>query len=282
MIQIALPNKGALSDEALRLVQDAGYRVRRDRRDLAVRDVEHDIEFIFLRPRDIATYVSRGILEVGITGQDLALDSGVEVEELVELGFGKARFHYAAPAESTLTPDDLGGLRVATSYVRLVEDDLARRGLEATVVPLDGAVEISIRLGVADAIADVVQTGRTLDRAGLKTIGEPILRTQAVLVAQNGGTTRRPAVQRFVERLQGIIVARDFVMVEYDVPQAALDEAVEITPGIEAPTVAPLSKEGWVAVKAMVRQYDVNGIIDDLSALGGKGIIVTDIRTCRI
>lgn len=282
MLQIALPNKGALASDALKLVQEAGYHVRRDRRDLAVRDVENDAEFIFLRPRDIATYVSNGVLELGITGQDLALDSGVTVEELMALGFGTALFHYAVPAESTLTPDDLGGLRIATSYVRLVEDDLARRGLEAEVIPLDGAVEISIRLGVADAVADVVQTGRTLERAGLKTTGDSILRSEAVLVARDEETAARAEVQRFVERLRGIIVARDFVMVEYDVPKEHLRTAVEITPGIESPTIAPLSKEGWAAVKAMVRQRDVQGVVDELSALGAKGIIVTDIRTCRI
>ncbi len=282
MLQIALPNKGALAEDALRLVQEAGYRIRRSRRDLAVRDAENEAEFLFLRPRDIATYVSSGVLELGITGQDLAADSGVDVHELLALGFGKARFHYAVPQESTLTPDDLGGLRVATSYVRLVEEDLARRGVEAAVVPLDGAVGISIRLGVADAVADVVQTGQTLEQAGLRTTGEPLLRSEAVLIGRNGEAGRRAGVRQFVERLRGIIVARAFVMVEYDIPKAQMQEAVVVTPGIEAPTIAPLSKEGWVAVKAMVRQPRVNPVMDRLSALGAKGILVTDIRTCRI
>ena len=282
MLQIALPNKGALSDAALTLVQDAGYRIDRSRRDLAVLDPKNDVEFVFLRPRDIALYVSRGILDLGVTGQDLALDSGAEVEEVLPLGFGKARFHYAVPKESALAPEDFGGLRIATSYERLVEEDLDRRGLEAEVVHLDGAVEISIRLGVADAIADVVQTGGTLRRAGLKTTGDPILRSEAVLVARNGKTARQEAVQRFTQRLKGILVARAFVMVEYDIPQARMEEAVAITPGIESPTIAPLSKKGWVAVKAMTHQRGVNQVIDRLSALGARGIIVTDIRTCRI
>lgn len=282
MLQIALPNKGALSDDAIQLVRDAGYHCRRDRRELAVRDTENDVEFIFLRPRDIAIYVSRGILDLGITGRDLALDSESGVVELMQLGFGKARFMYAVPKESDLTPDDFDGLRVASSYNHLVERDLAGRGLEAEVVHLDGAVEISIRLGVADAIADVVQTGRTLDQAGLKTIGEPVLRSEAVLVGREEKMAENGQVRLFIDRLRGIIVARDYVMIEYDIPEEMVDDACAVTPGIESPTIAPLTKQGWKAVKSMTRSRDINPIIDQLVALGAKGIIVSDIRTCRI
>ena len=283
MLHIALPNKGALSDGAVELVREAGYHCRRYRRELMVRDTENDVEFLFLRPRDIATYVSNGVLDLGITGRDLMSDSGADIVELMPLHFGKARFCYAVPGDSDRTPDDFGGLRIATSYVNLVEQDLARRGIDAQVVPLDGAVEISIRLGVADAIADVVQTGRTLDQAGLKTTGDPILETEAILVARREDFAQRNnGVKLFIDRLRGIIVAREYIMVEYDVPKAKLEQAIDITPGIESPTIAPLSKEGWVAVKAMARRKRINEILDDLSALGAKGIIITDIRTCRI
>lgn len=283
MLQIALPNKGALSEGAVTLADEAGYHCRRRGRELAVRDNEHGVEFVFLRPRDIATYVSKGIIDLGVTGLDLTYDSEADVEHVMDLGFGKAHFCYAVPKSSDKTPDDFtSDTRIATSYDTLVRQDLEKRGVDAQVVPLDGAVEISIQLGVADAIADVVQTGRTIDEAGLKTTGDPILRSQAVLVAQNGKTANREKAERFAERVKGILVAREYVVVEYDLPKDRLDEAREITPGIESPTVSPLSKEEWVAVKAMVRRSRANEIMDDLSEIGARGIIITTIRTCRI
>lgn len=283
MLQIALPNKGALSDGAVELAEAAGYHCRRRGRELAVRDPDHGVEFVFLRPRDIATYVSKGILDLGVTGLDLTYDSGAEVTHVMDLGFGKARFCYAVPKSSDMTPDEFTGeTRIATSYDDLVRQDLAERGVDARVVPLDGAVEISIQLGVADVIADVVQTGRTIDEAGLKTTGDPILHSEAILIAQNDDTAEKEAAQRFAERVHGIIVAREYVVVEYDLPEDRLSEAREITPGIESPTVSPLSKEGWVAVKAMARKNAVNEIMEDLTEIGARGIIITSIQTCRI
>ena len=282
MLQIALPNKGALAEGAVELVREAGYRCRRAGRELTVRDTENGVTFLYLRPRDIAVYVSNGVLDLGITGRDMLIDSRANLEELLPLGFGKARFFYAAPRTGTLTPDTLHGLRIATSYTHLVAQDLARRRVEAQIIPLDGAVEISIQLGVADVIADVVQTGRTLEEAGLKTIGEPILKTEAILVARSHAAAEHNGIRLFIERLRGIIVAREYVMVEYDCPEAHLEAACAITPGIESPTLAPLNKEGWVAVKAMARRRDANPIMDALEDLGAKGIIITDIRTCRI
>ncbi len=283
MLKIALPNKGALSDDAVTLVREAGYSCRRRGRELMTRDAKNEVEFIFLRPRDIATYVSNGVLDLGVTGRDLMIDSHADVEVLLPLRFGQARFCYAVPKGSNLTPDTFTAeTRIATSYTHLVERDLEERGIDATIVPLDGAVEISIELGVADAIADVVQTGRTIDEAGLMTVGDPIIASEAILIAQNGTTAQLDQVQLFVERLRGIIVAREYVMVEYDLPEEQLEKAREITPGIESPTVSPLSKDGWLAVKAMAREERINEIMDHLTALGAKGIIITDIRTCRI
>lgn len=283
MLQIALPNKGALSDGAVELADAAGYHCRRRGRELAVRDPDHGVEFVFLRPRDIATYVSKGILDLGVTGLDLTHDSGADVTHVMDLGFGKARFCYAVPKSSSMTPDDFtSDTRIATSYDDLVRQDLEERGVNAQVVPLDGAVEISIQLGVADVIADVVQTGRTIDEAGLKTVGDPILRSEAILIAQNDTTAEKDVAERFAERVHGIIVAREYVVVEYDLPEDRLSEARDITPGIESPTVSPLSKDGWVAVKSMVKRNDVNEIMDDLTDIGARGIIITTIQTCRI
>jgi ATP phosphoribosyltransferase len=282
MVLIAIPNKGSLSEKAMELVQQAGYNCHRRAKELMVSDPENGVDFVFLRPRDIATYVARGVIDVGITGQDLALESQADVAELLPLGFGRSKFRYAAPKGSGLTPEKLGDKRIATSYPELVRRDMAKRGLDPEIVQLDGAVEISVKLGVADVIADVVQTGGTLIQAGLEIIGDPILQSEAVVIAKCTGKATQEEVKRFLERLQGIVLARDYIMVEYDVPEAALPQACNITPGIESPTISPLNEDGWVAVKSMAGRKDVNRIMDALAELGAKGIIITDIRTCRI
>ena len=282
MMQIALPNKGTLSDAALTLMREAGYRIRRDHRELRVTDSGNGVVVYFLRPRDIAVYVGSGVLDVGITGRDLALDSEADVTELLALGFGRSTFRYAVPADLDITPDQFGGRRIATSYPNLVKADLRTRGLEAAIVRLDGAVETSVQLGVADVIADVVQSGRTLRQAGLRVVGDPILESEAIVIGRYSDIAIREDVATLVKRLEGIVVAREYVMIEYDVEKTVLEAACRVTPGIESPTVAPLSRAGWVAVKAMSKRRDVNRIMDDLQALGAKGILVTDIRTCRI
>ena len=175
MLRIALPNKGSLSGPSDEMLAEAGYRTRRDRRDLVLVDPRAEIEFYYLRPRDIATYVASGRLDLGITGRDLLLDAGAEADEVLALGFGGSTFRYAAPKGEMTGVEDLRGTRIATSYTGLVEQDLERRGIDAEVVHLDGAVEIAVQLGVADAVADVVSTGTTLRRAGLEIIGDAIL-----------------------------------------------------------------------------------------------------------
>lgn len=291
MLKVAIPNKGALSEDTVRIILDAGYHCRRRSRELVVSDADHEVKFIFLRPRDIAVYIRNGILDMGITGRDLMLDSGANLSELLPLGFGHSRFCYAAQAESdfdyapsddALSPERLYSRRIATSYPRLLKQDLDRRGVRANIIPLDGAVEIAIGLGVADLIADVVQSGRTLREMGLVVIGDPILHSEAVLVARTPDVVEEEAAYLFVERIRGIVVAREYVMIEYDIPKSMLTNACNITPGIESPTVSPLSKKGWVAVKSMSRRKDANLIMDRLVKIGAKGIIVTDIRTCRL
>lgn len=281
MLRIAIPNKGSLSEGAMTLIKEAGYKCKRWSRELMVTDAENEIDFIFLRPRDIATYVSKGIIDLGITGRDLMLDSEAEARELLPLGIGKSRFRYAVPKDSGLTPEKFGGLRIAASYANLVKQDCAKRGVEADVVKLNGAVEISVQLGVADVIADVVESGRTLKEAGLEVVGDCILESEAVVIT---GSDRELCEDSklFLKRLEGILVARNYKMIEYDVPKNALDKATALTPGIASPTVAPLQDPEWVAVKAMIKKKEVNAAMDGLSDLGAKGIIITDIHTCRI
>lgn len=282
MLQIAIPNKGALSEEAVGLLKEAGYKCSRYGRELIVTDKGNNIDFVFLRPRDIAVYVGKGIIDLGITGRDLAIDSRSEVTEIQALNFGNSAFHYAVPKDSGLTPDKFGGLRIATSYPEIVRLDLEERGISAEIVRLDGAVEISIQLGVADAIADVVESGRTLKEAGLEVVGESLMKSEAILIARDSKIAKTAEVKRLTGRLRGILVARQYAMVEYDIPCGKLDEACKLTPGIESPTISPLSKPDWVAVKAMIKQKESNHIMDELHKIGARGIIVTNLRSCRL
>ena len=280
MLRIAIPNKGTLSGPASQMLRDAGYRQRTDPKDLVCRDEANNVEFFYLRPRDIATYVGSGDLDLGMTGRDLLVDSGVPAQELLDLGFGGATFRWAAPAGSLESADQIGGRRIATAYPGVVERYLTEHDLKADVVRLDGAVENAVRLGVADLIADVVETGTTLRQAGLVTVGEPILRSSAILIGPSAATEVR--TDQLIRRLQGVLVARSYVMLAYDVRADLLETASSLTPGIESPTVSPLHREGWVAVQAMVRRTDVHRIMDELYELGARAILVTDISNCRL
>jgi ATP phosphoribosyltransferase len=281
MLRIAVPNKGTLAGPAAQTLRDAGYRQRSDDRDLTCRDDANDVEFFYLRPRDIATYVGSGDLDLGITGRDLLVDAGGAAEEIMDLDFGGATFRLAARPDTVSSADEIAGRRIATAYPGVVERYLDERGIKAEVIRLDGAVENAVRLGVADLVADVVSTGTTLRQAGLEVIGEPILRSSAVLVRRSGAPSNGRTDQ-LVRRLQGVLVARRYVMVAYDVRADLLDRATALTPGIESPTISPLHREGWVAVQAMVLRRDVHRTMDELYDLGARAILVTDIHNCRL
>ena len=281
MLRIAVPNKGSLAEAASDVLREAGYRQRQDGAELMLEDPENDVEFFYLRPRDIAVYVGEGTLDVGITGRDLLLDSGANAEEVLALGFGESTFRWAAAPGLIARDLDLAGSRIATSYPGIVRAWLRERGIEATVIRLDGAVESAVRLGVADVVADVVSTGTTLRQAGLEIVGRPILESQAVVVRRTGAAD--PAgFPVFERRLQGVLVARSFVMMDYDIPVERVEEAVALTPGIESPTVSPLHREGWVAVRSMVPREDAQPVMDQLWDVGARGILVTDIHACRV
>ncbi len=281
MLRIAVPNKGSLAEPAAQMLREAGYKVRRDLKELVVSDPDNEVELFYLRPRDIAVYVGSGTVDAGITGRDLLLDSGSDAVEVMGLGFGRSTFRYAARAGSLAEVAQIAGKRVATSYPGLVAAHLAGAGVSAQVVRLDGAVETAITLGVADVIADVVETGATLRSQGLAVFGEPILTSEAVLIRRaqvpddNGvGVLRR--------RLLGVVTARDYVLLDYDVPAALVEQACRITPGLESPTVSPLHDPAWVAVRAMVPRKGTNRVMDELYDLGARGILVTHIAACRL
>ena len=281
MLRIAVPNKGSLSEPAAAMLKEAGYRTRRDPKELVVSDAENGVELFYLRPRDIAVYVGSGTVDCGITGRDLLLDSGSAAVELMALGFGTSTFRYAARPGTASALADVAGHRVATSYPGLVEKHLADAGVPASVVRLDGAVETAITLGVADVIADVVETGQTLRSQGLEVFGEPILRSEAVLVRREG-SEEQAAVEVLRRRLLGVITARHYVMLDYDVPATLVDRACAITPGLESPTVSHLQNRDWFAVRAMVPRSGTNAVMDELYDIGARAILVTDITACRL
>ena len=280
LLRIAIPNKGSLSQSASDILREAGYKQRLDAKQLTLTDADNGVEFFYLRPRDIALYVGEGTLDVGITGRDLLLDSGAKADEVMSLGFGRSRFHFAGPAGRYSSLTDLDGLRVATSYVGVVEDFLFRHGIEATVTRLDGAVETSIQLGVADVIAAVVETGSTLRAAGLATFGEVILDSEAVLITRGGEVAEEFEI--FRRRVEGVLVARSYVMMDYDIEESNLDRATELAPGREGPTISPLGKAGWVAVRVMVPRAGSQRLMDDLYSIGARAILLTDIHACRL
>jgi ATP phosphoribosyltransferase len=280
-LRVAVPNKGSLSIAASDMLREAGYSQRSDTKQLALSDPGNGVEFFYLRPRDIAVYVGEGTLDIGITGRDLLLDSGAKAEESLQLGFGRSTFRFAARPGMVSRVEDLAGKRIATSYDGVVRRYLQERGIDATVIRLDGAVETSVQLGVADLIADVVETGSTLRQAGLEIVGEVIMESEAVLISRVDAA-EHAGLSVFLRRLQGVLVARSYVMMDYDIPEVRVEEAVALTPGIESPTVSPLHREGWVAVRSMVPRAAAQRIMDELYEIGARGILTTDIHACRL
>ena len=281
MIKIAVPNKGSLSEMAVKILSEAGYKSRGMTKALNIVDEANGVEFFFLRPKDIAIYVAKGLLDLGITGRDLAADSRVKVQELLPLGFGSSTFRYAAPRGQNWTVEDLDGKRIATSYPNVVRDYLTERGMKAEVIRLDGAVEISIKLGVADVIADVVSTGNTLRQHGLEPFGEPLIDSEAVVI-KRVYTDVTEEEQVVLKRIQGILNAYNYLMIDYNIHEDNLDAATDITPGLTGPTVSPLARENWVAARAMVPKKLANQLMDDLSKLGAEAILASELRIARI
>jgi ATP phosphoribosyltransferase len=283
-LSVALPNKGALASDATEIFREAGYRLRIDSKELSFYDSINDVEFFYLRPRDIATYVASSKIDLGVTGRDLLLDSGKGADEKLELNFGRSEFRMAASATAIESGEidlsRISGKRIATSYPGLVKDYLTKTGINAEIVELDGAVEGAIKLGVADIVVDVVATGNTLKQAGLSVFGDPILKSEALLISRPNFVNGQAEV--LIRRVSGVVIARQYVLVDYDIEKSKLVAACKITPGLESPTISPLAKDNWVAVRAMVPRSDVHSVMDKLWDVGARGILVTDIHSCRL
>lgn len=279
MLRVAVPNKGILSEAAIGMLREAGYLVRRDPKDLHVFDKAAGIEFFYLRPRDIATYVGSGALDAGLTGLDLLVDSKSSAKSIAALGFGSSTLRFAGPIGKFRDIVELEGRSVATAYPNLVKEYLQVKGVNAKVITLDGAVEVAVRLGVADAVADVVSTGSTLRQAGLEVFGPVILDSEAQLIVAIG---KDSACDVLLQRLEGVRVAREYVIFDYDCPIGLVDLASAVTPGIESPTISPLRDTSWVAIRSLVRASETNEKMDELYKLGARAILVSAIHAARI
>lgn len=283
MLRIAVPNKGMLSEPAWNMLSEAGYRLRSNPRQLVVEDPDNDVELFYLRPIDIAVYVGCGTIDVGITGHDLLLNSGTDAQEHMQLGFGASTFRFAAPNDSPINSlADIEGKRVATSFDKLVHDYLVAQGINAETIHLDGAVESSVQLGVADLIADVVSTGTTLRNAGLRVFGDPIVHSEAVLIRSPRLSEDDERLTILSRRLQGVLTAQRYVLMDFDIPVDKVSAAVAVTPGFESPTISPLHDKQWSAVRVMVPKAKVNQLMDELYEVGARGIIVTALQASRI
>jgi ATP phosphoribosyltransferase len=283
VLRIALPNKGTLAEPANQMLLEAGYSTRHNAKELSALDVTNNVEFLFLRPRDIATYVASGTLNLGITGRDLLIDADTPAVEVMPLCFASSTFRLAGPLGRYQRIEELDGKRVATSYPTLISKYLADHGVAVETIRLDGAVEIAVRLGVADAVADVVETGSTLRTMGLEIIGQPVLESEAVLIApQSPGTSNRGELEQLIDRLQSVLVARQYLMIDYNIPARLLPQATELTPGVESPTISPLANPEWRAVRAMIPESNAHQIMDALKRLGAQAILLNKIHACRI
>ncbi|MEQ8785966.1 MAG: ATP phosphoribosyltransferase [Pirellulaceae bacterium] len=280
-LRIGVPSKGRLAEQAAQLLSDAGLSFRRQDRSLFARVREVPIDITFLRTDDIPVLCAEGAIDMGITGGDLVSESQVEVASRLALGVGKCRLAVCVPEDSAIqNPGDLDGCRIATSFPRVTEQYVKEHKAQVHLVNLSGSVEIMIALGVADAIVDLVETGSTLAANRLRVLDD-IGRYETVLI-QNQQARHAELADRVVRRLEGVVIARSYSLLEYNIPRPKLADAEQITPGFNSPTVNALEEPGWCAVRVMVRRSEVIEVMEKLEVLGASAILETQITNCRL
>jgi ATP phosphoribosyltransferase len=293
-LRIGIPSKGRLADLAGDLLRDAGLKFRRQNRDLFARvkaagGLDGSIDITFLRTDDIPVLCAEGAIDLGITGSDLVKEAGVHealadrpaVNTRLELGMGSCRLAICVPDGSpVVTAKDLAGDRIATSFPNITRAYLNEHGVTGHIVELTGSVEVMIALGIADAIVDLVETGSTLAANKLRILNT--IGSYETVLIQNPGTKQASLCDQIVRRLEGVIIARSYSLLEYNVPEEQLAKAEELTPGFSSPTVGKLEKQGWRSVRAMVPRREVIGVMEKLEALGATAILETEIKNCRL
>lgn len=280
-LRIGIPSKGRLSDLATDLLQEGGLSFRRQSRSLFARVRDKPIDIIFLRTDDIPVLCAEGAVDMGITGSDLVQENQVDVQTRLELGVGKCRLALCVPEDSSVnTVDDLHEARIASTFPNITRHYLDQHGVTSRLVRLSGSVEIMISLGIAEAVVDLVETGSTLVANRLRVVDE-IGQYQTVLI-QGAGCRDTEMADRIVRRLEGVIIARSYSLLEYNVPREMLPEAEAITPGFNSPTVNALEDPEWCSVRVMVRRSEVIDAMERLEALGAHAILETQINNCRL
>ena len=280
-LRIGLPSKGRLAEVSEQLLKKAGLKFRRQNRSLFARVSDMPVDIIFLRTDDIPVLCAEGALDMGITGSDLVAEADVDLDERLQLGVGKCRLAICVPDDSDFNDAaSLDGQRIATSFPTVTRQYLGQHGAEAHLVKLTGSVEIMISLGIADAIVDLVETGSTLAANRLRILDE-IGNYQTILV-QNKEQRHADLADRIVRRLQGVVIAQGYSLLEYNIPREKLAQAEEITPGYNSPTINPLEDNDWCAVRVMVKSSQVSTVMDQLDELGASAILETQINNCRL
>jgi len=280
-LRIGIPSKGRLSDHAKGLLQEAGLNFRRQDRSLFASVRGMPIEIIFLRTDDIPLLCAEGAIDLGITGSDRILESAVDLTTRLPLNVGKCRLTVCVPESSSIeSAAELDGCRIATSFPNITKSYLAEHQAKAHLVPLSGSVEIMISLGVADAVVDLVETGSTLAANHLRILTE-IGHYETVLI-QNDRGQHAELADRVVRRLEGVVIARSYSLLEYNIPRDQLAAAEKITPGFKSPTVNPLEDPDWCAIRVMVKRSDIQDVMEQLEAIGASAILETHISNCRL
>ncbi len=280
-LRIGVPSKGRLAEIAEALLKEAGLHFRRTERSLFARCKELPVDITFLRADDIPVLCSEGAIDLGVTGADLVAESRADLITRLELGVGNCRLAVCVPESSPIKhPSELNGSRIATSFPNVTADYLHKHGSAAHLVNVTGSVEIMIALGVADAIVDLVETGSTLAANQLRILDQ-IGQYETILV-QNRQAREPELADRVVRRLEGVVIARSYSLLEYNVPRKKLPEAEKITPGFNSPTVSALEDPAWCAVRVMIRRGEVIAIMERLETLGASAILETQITNCRL
>ena len=280
-IRIGLPSKGRLSELAIQLLKEAGIRFQRQNRSLFAKVRGLPIDIIFLRTDDIPVLCAEGAIDMGITGSDLVAEANVDVDTRLSLNVGKCRLAICVPDDLNFNdPSQLAGKRIATSFTNVTKNFLAEHNATAHLVPLSGSVEIMITLGIADVIVDLVETGSTLAANRLK-IAHEIGQYETVLI-QNKRQRHSELAQRVIRRLEGVVIARRYSLLEYNIPQDNLEAALKITPGFKSPTITPLDDQQWSAVRVMVKSSEITSVMDQLEEMQASAILETPINNCRL
>ncbi|MDP7014893.1 MAG: ATP phosphoribosyltransferase [Pirellulaceae bacterium] len=280
-LRIGVPSKGRLADQTGELLAQAGLQYRRQNRSLFARVGGFPVDITFLRTDDIPVLCAEGAIDMGITGSDLVEEAGVDVAQRLALGVGRCRLAICVPEDSTIQqPSDLSGARIATSFPSITERFLKAHSADVHLVPLSGSVEIMVSLGVADAIVDLVETGSTLAANRLRVLGD--IGKYETVVIQNHEQQNAEVADRIVRRLEGVVIARSYSVLEYNIHREKLAAAEQITPGFHSPTVNALEDPDWAAVKVMVKSKEVILAMEQLEALGATAILETQINNCRL